>query len=139
MILAVLLMTLAAGLLVAVGVAIVRGETPVPPPLPVPVRRPVRTEVPHLLYYYLHATQPGKIYWGISNCPEAREAQHVTDPDDQWWMRQSTGVMYYHRWYPNRRAALAAERAAIRASAYAGEQIANQVHHPAGRSRRAVH
>jgi hypothetical protein len=139
MILAVILMTLAAALLGAVGVAAVRGETPSAPPLPVPVRRPVRTEVPHLLYYYRHATLPGRIYWGISNEPEARHARHLTDPDDQWWMVQSTGIMYHHRWLPNRAAARAAERAAIRASAHAGEPIANQVHHPAGRSRRAVH
>jgi len=138
MILAVFLIALAGGLLWAVGAAVARGEpAPVPPPLPAPVRRAIRTEVPHLLYFYRHSTG-GRIYWGISNDPEARHARHLSDPDDQWWMRQSSGVMYYAKWYPNRVTARAAEREAIRASAYAGEQIANQVHHPAGRIRRAV-
>lgn len=140
MILVVLLMTLAAGLLWAVGVAAVRDEmrAPVPPPLRVPARRPIRTEVPHLLYFYRSTTGP-RIYWGISNDPDARHARHLTDPKDQWWMSRSSKVMYYDHWYPNRTTALAAERRAIRASAYSGEPIANQVHHPAGRIRRAIH
>jgi predicted GIY-YIG superfamily endonuclease len=137
MILAVILMTLAIALLWAVGVQAFRSEAP-PVPLP-PVRRQIRTEVPHALYYYLHATVPGKIYWGISNNPERRDGEHAIDPDDQWWYRQSTGVMYYAKWYPNKAAACASERRAIRASAYADEPIANQVHHPAGRTRRAIH
>jgi hypothetical protein len=140
-ILAVILMALAIRLLWAVGVQALRDEaSPLPPPPPpAPIRRQIRTEVPHLLYYYRHATKPGRVYWGISNEPEARHDRHLVDPDDQWWMVQSTGVMYYAQWYPNRVTARAAERRAIRASAYAGEPIANQVHHPARRTRRAVH
>jgi len=128
MILAVILMTLAIALLWSVGMQALRDEAPRIPPAP--VRRQIRTEVPHLLYYYRHATLPGRIYWGISNDPERRHGEHETDPDDQDWMRQSTGVMYYHRWYPNRTAARAAERRAIRVSALAGEPIVNDHHNP---------
>ena len=142
-VLAIALLALAAGLLWAVGVQALQDERrPAGPPIPapVPVRRPVRTDVPHALYYYLHATVPGRIYWGISNEPEARHGRHENDPRDQWWMRQSTGAMHLHRWYPNRETARAAERAAVRASAFAGEPIVNDHHNPLKvRRPRAVH
>lgn len=130
MIPAVALMVFAVSLLWAVAAQIAKGRAATALPPPVPTRRPVRADVSTLLYYYRHAILPGRVYWGISNDPEARHAQHEADPDDQHWMRQSTGIMYYERWYPNRAAALAAERRAIRASALAGEPIANDHHNP---------
>jgi predicted GIY-YIG superfamily endonuclease len=131
-ILAVVLMTLAAALVLAVVVQAVRSGPGRALPPPVPVRRPVRTEVPHLLYCYEWSPRfgTGRIYYGISNEPENRHARHLTDPNDQWWMRLSTGVMIPLCRYPNRDVARAAERRAVRAGAYAGEDLANDQHHP---------
>jgi hypothetical protein len=142
---AVALMVFALALLWAVAAQIAKGRaaTALPPPLPVPVRRPVRTDVPHALYYYLWAPwsgRTGRCYWGISNEPEARHARHGVDPDDQWWYRQSTGIMYYDHWEPNRDDARAAERQAIRADAFAGAYLANDHHNPLKvRQPRAIH
>lgn len=102
-------------------------------PLPVlPTRAPVRADVPHLLYLYVWA-DGSDAYYGISNEPGARHRRHGVDPDDQWWFGHTTGVMIPVRWYPNRAAALAAERQAIRAAAARGAWLANTHHNPRGR------
>jgi predicted GIY-YIG superfamily endonuclease len=108
------------------------------PVAPVRPARKVRTNVPHVLYHYLHATRPGRIYIGISNSPEVRHSRHLIDPDDREWMRRSTKIMYPVQWYPSRTAARAAERAAVREAAHAGEDIANDQHHPYRRRSRAI-
>jgi hypothetical protein len=129
-----------------IGAVVVSASRPPASPRPVarvrpqaaiPARR-VRTEVEHLLYCYLWADTLQPRYYGVSNEPPVRARRHENDPDDQWWFRQTTGVMVPIRWYPNRAAAFAAERAAVRAGAAAGEDLANQVHHPDGRFRRAI-
>jgi predicted GIY-YIG superfamily endonuclease len=140
MTLGLVLLTLTAWLVLALIVQIARWRAQdavqqLPPPRALPVRRPVRADVPHLLYCYLWATTLRPIYYGISNEPEVRGSRHLTDPDDEWWMRQSTGVMVPIRWLPDRSAARAAERAAIRDGALAGEDLANDHHNPRRRTR----
>ena len=134
-----ILLVLAAWILGAVLIVASRPSAPrfVPPPPARPARR-IRTDVPHLLYCYVWADTLRPCYYGISNEPPARHLRHEADPDDEWWMSRSTHEMIPIRTLPNRSAALAAERAAIRAGAAAGEDLANQTHHPAGRYRRAI-
>ena len=105
---------------------------PQPPMRSLPGRAPVRSDVPHLLYLYPWADGT-ECYYGVSNEPAARHRRHGTDPDDRWWYANTTGEMIPIRWYPNRRAALAAERAAIRAAAARGAWLANTHHNPRGR------
>ncbi len=95
-----------------------------------PRRRPVRADVPHALYKYPHLYRPGARYYGISNDPPARDRRHARDPKDQWWYRTSTKQMVIIAQYPNRAAALAAEREAVRAAWARGEDIANKHHVP---------
>jgi predicted GIY-YIG superfamily endonuclease len=109
-----------------------------PAPLPRPAgtpRRQIRVDVPHLLYVYEWAAG-GDCYFGISNEPDARHRRHGVDPDDRWWYEQTTKVMHELAWYPNRAAALAAERAAIRAACSVGAALANTVHNTRARGRR---
>jgi hypothetical protein len=98
-----------------------------------PTRAPVRSSVPHLLYCYYWATG-GECYFGISNDPPARHERHAGKSE---WFPLSTGVMYEVQWYPNRAAALAAERMAIRTASARGATLANDHHNPYAR-RRAV-
>lgn len=93
-------------------------------------RRPVRADVPHALYRYPHRFRPGARYYGISNEPPARHRRHENDPKDRWWFATSTGRMVIIAWYPNRAAAQAAERGAVRAAWVRGEDIANKHHVP---------
>lgn len=147
-----ILLCAASWLLVWSCARLIRGPGPVRPapgrpPTRMPVRRMpvrrtpvrrVRADVPHLLYRYVWAATLRTCYYGISNEPPARHARHLIDPDDQWWMSRSTGVMIPVCWYPNRAAARAAERAAVRAGAAAGEDLANDHHNPVRRPRRAA-
>jgi hypothetical protein len=131
---AVALIALAAGLLIAVfrmarpaSSGVVRHR-----PAPSPTRRPVREQVPHLLYCY-RRPDGRRIYGGISNCPEIRHARHEIDPDDRWWFVQSDGVMYPIRWLPDRATARAAERTLVRTMHLNGEEPANYQHNPGRR------
>lgn len=100
--------------------------------------RAIRVDVPTALYHYEWADRPpAPIYYGISNDPPARHRRHEVDPDDRWWMSRSTGVMVLDTQYPNRPAALAAERTAIRAAHARGHELANYQHNP-GRRRRVA-
>lgn len=133
---ALLLIALAVGLVVAVIRQVGRpASSGIVRHRPAPARRPVRTEVPHLLYCY-RRPDGSRIYGGISNEPEARAARHLVDPDDRWWIVQTDGIMYPLRWLRNRDVARVAERALVREMHYAGEGPANYHHNP-GR-RRAV-
>lgn len=111
------------------AVRLAQRHRPAPQPLSrsrAPKRR-VRRDVPTALYCYLHAVVPGRVYVGISNDPESRHRWHeVNSP----WFRFSTGEMRIVAVYPNRRAAMAAETAAIRRAALAGEPLANDVGNP---------
>lgn len=95
-----------------------------------PARRPVRADIPHVLYKYPHLYRPGARYYGISNEPAARDRRHSRDPKDQWWYQTSTKQMVIIAEYPNRAAAQAAEREAVRAAWARGEDIANTHHVP---------
>lgn len=139
-----LLLILTAWLAACVILAVVRWQPRrstrrayVAPPAPAPVRRPVRADVPHALYDYLRPDGSVR-YVGISNEPPARDRRHATDPDDQWWYRETTKFMYVIRWYPDRATAQAAERARVRALALAGHDLANDHHNPVRRNRRAA-
>jgi hypothetical protein len=101
-------------------------------PVPSPARRPVREQVPHLLYCY-RRPDGRRIYGGISNCPKIRHARHEVGPDDRWWFVQSDGVMYPIRWYPNRAEAKVAEIKLIQTMHYSGEEPANFQHNPGRR------
>jgi predicted GIY-YIG superfamily endonuclease len=131
-------MTLAALALIVLAfvlLAAVARHVTRPAPLPIASARPrrqVRTDVPHLLYVY-RRRDGSRIYGGISNEPPDRHARHLIDPDDRWWMVQTDGVMYPVRWYPNRTAARAAERALVQEMYYAGEDPANDHHNPGRR------
>jgi hypothetical protein len=133
-----LLLILALWLIAAVVSAIARWRPqPVRPPVVAPVRRAVRADVPHALYDYL--LPAGLVrYTGISNEPPARDRRHAKDPDDQWWYQGTTKVMYVIGWYPNRDAALAAERIRVRTLALAGHPLANDHHNPVRRPRRVA-
>jgi predicted GIY-YIG superfamily endonuclease len=137
-VIALFVVCVAVGFMLAAASARIRRPSP-RPVTPSPVTRPrrarrVRTDVPHLLYVYYWAAG-GEAYWGISNEPERRHARHQTDPRDQEWMPYTDGVMHPVAWYPNRAAALAAERAAIRRACARGDRIANTVHNTRRRGR----
>ena len=132
-------MTLAAFALIALAgvllTAVIRSaRRPAPPRMVArpPTRRPVRADVPHLLYCY-RRPDGRRIYGGISNDPPARHSRHEIDPDDRWWMVQSDGVMYPIRWLPDRTAARAAERGLIAEMHRNGEESANYQHNPGRR------
>lgn len=140
--------TLIALLLIAAGIALLvfayishrnrwQQRLPAPAPLPVRSRRaPVRADVPHALYVY-YWRSGGQAYFGISNDPEERHRRHATNPRARWFAA-TTGEMHIIHVYPNRAAALAAEREAIRIATFRGARLANRQHNPhlrRGRSR----
>ena len=129
-----ILIALAAALVVAVWWNV----RPRPRPVAVRSRRHIRHDVPHVLYHYNYADSAESVYWGISNNPQRRADEHEDDPRDQWWMSRSDRLMRLDVWYPDKSAAFAAERMAVRSAYHAGHRIANYQHNP-GRRRAVRH